>query len=1085
MAAAKTPDKTSAVPSQSIDAAKNLRPSASRPSRGQVAAGGIFAEIDTVLKNHNQKLVPTLTSSIDQKLEAYLPSLGLKTQNPKQLNEIVNKITNGLPEQTLEDLSGIQNKGQIAPVVADNITQAILMSDDIPQGIKDKKADSIYKNVSSQALEIAKSIEVPLEQSAALGALTNIGNTLTQNEQTVVIVRTQIDNTLQSDVPLASPKEAGQVSGAASNYLASYISNVAAQVSKDFAANPPTLEQVSKIQQSSHEQAVAQAKKALETGTSKPININFDRLTNNIAASLNIKGLTGTQIAQRSAISAEPNVGAIVKKNGIKTLGPSFAISTRQGQQEAYYALLTYNKPQLDTALSQTLKRVENLEKKRQEQKSLTYKDKRQYLAETEKLKELEKARALSVKKPKAVKAYWSYFQTISEGGIENASIQAWDTHNSTFTYHEGHVVPKSILEHNEILRSGNQFGQLAFNINPGMFHFSFSPFSSLKPSQGMGMSPTAITQGAAKGILGRVAKISGALTGGLFLFFMNLGAAALTGFIIGAAVGAVAGLAVGIGICAAMGPLGILAAPFVIPATTLTGAALFGLAGGLIGYGMSFGSTTAITTGIGAGTGTIAGAVIGGTLGAFLGPLGVAVGAVIGAYVGAVIGGLIGYAIGKLIGAIGAPLSGALGGAVIGFYIGGPLGALVGAGIGWLVGGGWSTIKDFLSSGLGFSGTAAAGFLGGLFSGFTGIASAIWNGISAAGGGLFSFASSALGGFSSFIGGLASSGTGAIASVATFGTFGAIGVTGIVVGTVTAATFFSNEAELSNIVGGDNKYYIVTKSADKNHLDNPPPNQDLTFTITLTAKVKLTNIQVTDSMQVTPKDASPFNVTQDKTGALISPIDCPTELDQNSPPCTKQITITVDERFKDSIISNTVTVSALPEGQSQKVDQTTAVVTVGTPPADCPGVWPTDNGGNGVTQGPQGATSHVKLYPGEQALDIGVSKVAAKATFSGIVDYIDPDSTTGYGIFVDIKGVCNGQSFKARWAHLNSIRPEITPGSNVAVGQEIGTTDNTGNSSADHLHYSFFGLEMKEPYVPKMVADPACDSPADCGVNW
>src|SRR3989344_6231861 len=99
-------------------------------------------------------------------------------------------------------------------------------------------------------------------------------------------------------------------------------------------------------------------------------------------------------------------------------------------------------------------------------------------------------------------------------------------------------------------------------------------------------------------------------------------------------------------------------------------------------------------------------------------------------------------------------------------------------------------------------------------------------------------------------------------------------------------------------------------------------------------------------------------------------------------------------------------------------------------------------------------------------------------ATFAGTVDLVqyDPVGITGYGTYVDIKSVCNGTFFKARWAHLNSVDSAIKIGSDVSFGQLIGGIDETGfNIGGDHLHYSLFGLEIQN-YIPKPPATLSCE---------
>ncbi len=164
-----------------------------------------------------------------------------------------------------------------------------------------------------------------------------------------------------------------------------------------------------------------------------------------------------------------------------------------------------------------------------------------------------------------------------------------------------------------------------------------------------------------------------------------------------------------------------------------------------------------------------------------------------------------------------------------------------------------------------------------------------------------------------------------------------------------------------------------------------------------------------------------------------------------------------------------------------------TAVTIIGTSSSQCPQSWPLAHGY--ITQGPQGTTSHYRLYPNEQAIDIGgnPTDTPAFATFSGTVLVAQTDYTpgVGYGRYVDIQGTCNGAAFTGRWAHLDYIDGAVTVGSKVNFGQLIGGIDNTGNSEGTHLHYSFLGLTMGTPYIPQNPAFSTCNSNVACNINW
>lgn len=71
-------------------------------------------------------------------------------------------------------------------------------------------------------------------------------------------------------------------------------------------------------------------------------------------------------------------------------------------------------------------------------------------------------------------------------------------------------------------------------------------------------------------------------------------------------------------------------------------------------------------------------------------------------------------------------------------------------------------------------------------------------------------------------------------------------------------------------------------------------------------------------------------------------------------------------------------------------------------------------------------------------------STAPGKITFAG--------TKGGYGRVVEID---HGNGFKTRYGHLNSIA--VKAGSEVAIGQKIGTMGSTGRSTGPHLHYEVY----------------------------
>ncbi len=71
-------------------------------------------------------------------------------------------------------------------------------------------------------------------------------------------------------------------------------------------------------------------------------------------------------------------------------------------------------------------------------------------------------------------------------------------------------------------------------------------------------------------------------------------------------------------------------------------------------------------------------------------------------------------------------------------------------------------------------------------------------------------------------------------------------------------------------------------------------------------------------------------------------------------------------------------------------------------------------------------------------------STAPGKVSFAGV--------KSGYGRVVEID---HGLGFKTRYAHLNSIT--VKAGTDIAIGQKVGTMGSTGRSTGPHLHYEVF----------------------------
>lgn len=132
-----------------------------------------------------------------------------------------------------------------------------------------------------------------------------------------------------------------------------------------------------------------------------------------------------------------------------------------------------------------------------------------------------------------------------------------------------------------------------------------------------------------------------------------------------------------------------------------------------------------------------------------------------------------------------------------------------------------------------------------------------------------------------------------------------------------------------------------------------------------------------------------------------------------------------------------------VPGGQKPTVAQQVVTAYSGPVPASAAKgsgafLWPTSGS---ITQ---------KYWSGHAAIDIGSwTGAPVKASDGGYVVEAGRGWSSGYGNNIVID---HGNGYRTLYAHLNSIF--VSPGENVAKGQQIGTVGNTGNSTGPHLHF-------------------------------
>lgn len=1095
-------------------------PTIPQPSRGQATAAGILAETNVALEKlqkHQDELEPKLSESLNQQVAAILPQLGIKNASP----ELVARIADNASSYSLGRLVGIQTKEQIGQVLSDSITQAIHVTPEVASQIKTTEVQT-YQKVSPGMENVAQEHSAALEKTAVLANIAAV-TSLPQSQDTIqFVVNDQVEQQAQMDAPLSTPQEIAalktSVQKTVESYATSFSQKIAPMVTGD---STPTLDELNKIKDESY----AQAGKQL---AAKSLHDKIDTVTviENTATLLSIKPLTVEKAAEMGLGSFVPNTMTFAKSAGLSGFGYGLALNMPEVQKRTMYSLIAYNNPKLDGTIEALTNRQQQLD---QIIKTAAINTPEGFHARVEqknnqdRLKFLTDAKTYAAKRPGPVHASLSYFSTLPPakharwaaagtwneiqavadlprvpfkvarsfkndvktlGGLRGpgrtrTNKQFFRDQVTGFVDSNKLVFKPHVILKNEVVMLRQGFGSLAFGI--GGFG-KFRP-SSIKDSLMKAFSAEAMAKGmgvsAAKGIMTRIAKVNAALFGAFGLYFlMGLGQAAATGFAIGAGLGGTAGAIMGgyVGF-----QIGVALAPFTfglsIPLFTVlgaiggsfAGALIFGIAGGLIALGLTTGGAAMVGSGIGAGTGGAIGAVVGFNVGAGL--------------TASLMTTLIAACIGSLVCSPLAPFLIAISPAVV--WMGGFVGGIVGAYLGAIIGGiagyfigkaimpiytGITNAFDNFFSGIGNGVTGTTSAIGGLFSSTAGLASALWNGALGIGGSTLGFIGNVAGGLSSGLGALAA-GAGTVAGYATFGTFGATTALAAVLTVTTGAAFLNTEKDLLKTTAGNNQYFTINKTADKNHLDNPPPNQDLTFTINLTAKdTKISNVKVTDETTVQPKSGNSFTVTTDKDNKTISPItDCQKDYNPKDT-CQYTFKITVDDRFIDSTITNTVKVTATPEGQSPIQDSTSATVTVGNPPSNCPHGWPVTGY---VTQGTQGhfliggtPSGHGDIDV--EAIDIGTPTTTVYATVDATVLTTNNDGVEATPIS------CPGLVY-IRYQHMSEV--SVNQGDTIRFGQPIGKSGSAG--TGPHLHYQFNrqynrDFEMKQPYVPANV-------PVDC----
>jgi hypothetical protein len=856
------------------------------PGGKRVSGLGVLAELETVeplLRKHRLQAQENLAQSLDAKVRQILPSLGIKSTNEEQFLKIVNEVARETARQALEDVGRIEVKEQIPEVVADSLTQTIINHPDLESQIS-LPPEEVFQKVYKSSEEISRQHEQPLEQAAALGNLAQIAKLEKPNQDIKNRISQSAQNIVEAESALGGSGLEELVKSNLGLYLKTYTDELKSQLARLPQDKIPTLEEVQKAKDEAHKLATGKTSSVLSGSESG----------RRLKAKIDPANITAP-FAQNFFLS-RAGVPSIVRN---LPAGSTIVFSKKEAHENIISAALAHDQEWLAKEMRSTNVQLEDYKRKR----SLSFKDKKRFSLLKNYYGRLTKAQADYVKKKGRLQGLTSLLAKPLNGNILPFS----QTVQALIKSESGYIAPQTLLYGQKfaadiLLRRS----QATLGLNLGI-EFSLPKIPSFGMGKTVGTKLIAATAAASIGssILKKVIKIGGSVLGGLGLYFLGLAQAAFVGFLIGATVGGVAGAIAGVIIGAQVGAAIGSVVPFFGTAVGavlggaiggaigfFTGATIGGIAGGLLGWGIASNSTVATTTGAGTAIGATVGFIFGGP-------------------VGAVLGAFIGAGIGYLVGKFAIPFA--------------------------------KSAFNTLTSGAAGAGTSVVSTIGGLIS--SAISTVVNLGSSIIGG-AFGFVSSATGffvgpGLSTLGFNVTSAGAAALPTAAAVGT---VTVTGAFVGIVTATTFFTLATDEPTGIQtpGENEFFSLTKTAEPKNLNNSDLPADIKFTISLEAKVNLTNIQITDDLKV-QKQSGTFTVTTDKDGKAISP-PCaetiPADLSANQT-WTCEIIITASNQpperdFSDSVVANTVTVKATPEGQTEITDYTTTTAIIGTPPALC-----------------------------------------------------------------------------------------------------------------------------------------------------
>ncbi len=594
-----------------------------RPTRGQVTAEGVFAELSVikpVLIKHQQELAPKLETSIYERAKNIVPSLN-KNLTEEQVDTVSREIARESVRETFENLGRAQNPSQIPEVIADSITRSVITHPQINPTLDNIFTEKPAKNADEEKIrmetlksagELSKEHQQDLEKTAVLKNLENISD-LTQKAQNTTTVDEQIDGFIQAN-SLPDPQSSKEaIRSQVGSYLIAYDQNLRNTLVPEVAqGNLPTLSRLQEIKTDVYNQSISTLK---QNNVLKEGGPDSTKVIENISHLLSLKPITFDHIQRLGLGNASPNITSFSQSRDFSSKGVGLAVATnKRAQREAFFSLLA---EKIEAEAREVNTGIEKLKK----QRSLTYEQRKTYFDLKKKANLFGQAQAFTQKGPVKASSYVSTFVQFPTAGL-NWTNMPWQMANAYFNHYPGLYVSTPPSRKLTSIMPVRFFGAQAFSLG-NFTNSGKAVFQAGKLAGGAATSPVALTKQLTSP-LRKIAGLAGGYLFGMSLYFLALGKAAMLGFVIGAgiggSIGTVGGIALGISAAAACGPFAIACGIITVPTFGLAGgfvgAAIGGTAGALIALGLASGSGTMVSMGVGAGVGGTLGGIAGFALG-------------------------------------------------------------------------------------------------------------------------------------------------------------------------------------------------------------------------------------------------------------------------------------------------------------------------------------------------------------------------------------------------------------------------------------------------------------------------------------